>query len=282
MKGKIITGVVVVVILGLFWFFTTPLRANLTREKDVLNFVNLKGFNNISKESKEELKTLLKVAEDKESYDITDIVTDYIIKCEGAVPYKEQKQNVYIKETVYSANTDLEISKTGLHENCSWLLNYITDYHVKHQNTFTADLVANLEEKLEHRSPQSSQGWFINTQIASASAIMRNNYRKEYTIALPFGCYLEYKASKVSLIGRQYVGVKDWTSVRPGVYQVTLVDSNNIGYPCEIQFNNKSFLHKNDMTINVYGIVVNYDQAIANLYSPDQNELEESLDRVKR
>lgn len=278
MKGKIITGVVVVIILGLFWLLTTPLRANLTREKDILNFVNLKGFSNISKECKNELKEIQKLSQDDGSYDISDIITDYIIKCEGAVPYKEHHEPTYFKDNVYTENKDLSISKQGLGNNCSWLLDYITDYNLKHKDNFTNDLVENLEDKLDHRNKEVTKDWFINTQVASASAAVRNNAKKEYTIALPYGCYLEYQASKIIPLNRTYTEVKDWKQNKDNSYQVTLVDNNGKEYLCNIRFNNKGLIHKNDMTIDIYGIIVNYTQANVNLYSPDQIEIENSLD----
>lgn len=265
--------IVSVLILGVaFWLITKPIRADKTRKQDILNFLNGKSFNNISKESKDVYKEITKLEKD-ETYNVSDLVVDYMSKVRQSLTFKKNNplEISFKVKTKVKDSSNNALVKSYLSNNCSAYLNRFSEDDIKIAGTeqFGNKLVKELEKIITHKEKYSASGWFIDQDCLKNSKLVEEG---SYQFDLPYETYLTYTKRKVSLTNNKFIDCS-LKKLAENNYEITLKDDSGKTFTTYMTFDHKdSWFHKRDMTINIYDLTAVYSPARISIYTDEPME----------
>ncbi len=268
------------IIFSLGFIASKPIRADKTRKQDILNFINGKSTKNIDRDTVKVYKEITK--DENVEYDISDMVSDYILKIEKTVKavYLSNTQVKFSVDNNIVDSSSISLSKSYLSTNCTPYIEQITNEDKKDykDGVFSKKLVEKLEKILKHKSTNMMHGWFINDTVLSNAQKVSNN---KFLIELPFKVYITFTKK---IVNKNTVKMTKCSLSKPfpekEEYKVILTDENNKEYTTYLTFNRKDWFHKRDMTINIFGITSIYEPAKVTMYI-EEDEQKETFDSEK-
>ena len=258
---KIITPIIIVLCLILGFVISKPIRANFTRNTDILNFFTKHSMKNISKETRDQFNIFKKEIEtQKEKQDISPIIVDYITKMLRAV-------GSYYKETPITVNTDeIEIKDIRYIYLPNDLSVYASTYYTPftaadiemYKNmTFETNLVNKLLElspALQHNSENMSKGWEIDL----------TKFDNELFLDLPYGHRLTFRNRKYEWSDYNFVNAAANKENNTFTLYYTDPSGEVIEWSgLDLKFEHKDWFHKEDMTINAQLLLKNPGEPIS-------------------
>lgn len=258
----IIVGIVV--IFSLIFYFTIPLRSDLSRKRDLLNFYNHKGFHNISEETVEEYKFYDSLLKEDYIINIDPVITDYLNKVELSAKnalYGSSTSNYILKSERYFKDKALDYGY--MEDDYTKLFlevaQYIRENDIKNYNECLNLVLNDLNKICSHKGENRFRGW-TTTKSQLESVISGQN--GVYEISLPFNTILVIKIPLSQKIENNFKDLKIYQTLKEGEYDIELITDKNTKIKSQLTMNNnyKEYSHTKDMTVNVNGILFNYEK----------------------
>ena len=202
MIKKLIIAFSILILIALGIFVGRPMLHKMTREQDILNYLNRKSTRNISKKAIRERDYENEVDPNKE-WDITILVSDYIRKMNALIKAKAKNWDrpFVDKEEMgehLQINTRTGIKLDGMTAHgYDYALDAITPEEVAMYNngTFNDYLVKKLEEILIHKSDDMNKEWYVKSD-------------KMIDVWLPFKTSFGYLPERIKKFNYEYSNIE--------------------------------------------------------------------------
>ena len=276
MIKKLIIAFSILILIALGIFVGRPMLHKMTREQDILNYLNRKSTRNISEKAIKERDYENEIDTNKE-WDITIMVSDYIRKMNALVKAKAKNwSRPYVNKEEMGEHILIQ-TRTGINLNgltahgYEYALRDITHEEVAMYNngTFNDYLVKKLEEFLIHKSDDMNKEWYVQ-------------YEKHFHTELPFGTGFGYVPEKIKKFNYEYSNIEYYYDYEDNYYK------QNIDYRIDrtdrdtgvtkrtevVASFGESGWHKDDMYIMPLGQFYKLDFARAYFGFPDYSHLD--------
>ena len=202
MIKKLIIAFSILILIALGIFVGRPMLHKMTREQDILNYLNRKSTRNISKKAIRERDYENEVDPNKE-WDITILVSDYIRKMNALIKAKAKNWDrpFVDKEEMgehLQINTRTGIKLDGMTAHgYDYALDAITPEEVAMYNngTFNDYLVKKLEEILIHKSDDMNKEWYVQS-------------KEIFTTILPFETIFGYWPEEIKKFNYEFSNIE--------------------------------------------------------------------------
>ena len=258
----IIVGIII--LFSLIFYFTIPFRSDLSRKRDLLNFYNHKGFHNISEETIEEYKFYNSLIEEDYNINIDPVISDYLNKVElsakKALFGSYSKDNILKSDRYYKDKAldygYIDDDYTKIYESVA---EYIRENDIENYYDCISLVFSTLETICEHKGNNIFRGWSTNKTKLESVISGQNGI---YEISLPFDTILVIKVPLSEKLNNKFKDLKIYQTLKEGEYDIELITDkgNTIKSQLTMNNSNKEYSHTRDMTVNINGILFNYEK----------------------